>query len=250
MSLDVGVESAEMKLLLPPQDKTSIKVQLYQVLGTRRKRFVREREIYASQVFNKWCDLDVTDIVRNWISGERNLGIELHCKNCKGALVPLQASINALMKVNTIYSKYNVTNHYTIYDFQIGNERVRRASPNLYFQNRKTDCVGSRKRKCCRHEMNVTFKDLELTQMESIIQPKSYEAGFCRGRCPVNFNHATNHSRIQSLVHKRNKTAMPKVCCAPSKLEPLEILRINPADTQKLMIEKWDNMRVIECACS
>lgn len=100
MSPDVEIDNAEMKLLLPPQNRNSVKVQLYQVLGTRRKRLVREREVFVSQVLNKWCELDVTDIVRNWISGERNLGLELQCKNCKGTLLPLQASISALMKVS------------------------------------------------------------------------------------------------------------------------------------------------------
>lgn len=94
-----------MKLLVPPQNSSSIKVQLYQVLSTRRRRFVRERNIFVSQVLNKWCELDVTDIVKNWISGDRNLGIELQCKNCKGTLQPLQASISALIRVSAIEKK-------------------------------------------------------------------------------------------------------------------------------------------------
>lgn len=90
-----------MKLLVSPQNRTSVKVQVYQVLGARRRRFVREREIFVSHTLNKWCELDVTDIVRNWIAGDRNLGIELQCSSCKGALEPLRASISALIRVNT-----------------------------------------------------------------------------------------------------------------------------------------------------
>lgn len=104
MSPNVEIDNAEMKLLVPPQDnRTSVKVQLYQVLGARRRRFVREREIFVSQALNKWCELDVTDVVRNWITGDRNLGIELQCSNCKETLLePLQATISALITVSTL----------------------------------------------------------------------------------------------------------------------------------------------------
>lgn len=224
----MSLENAELRLLAPPlSTRKSANVQIYQVLGARRRRFIQEQEIFFSPSLNKWCEFDVTDVVRNWISGDRNLGLELECPGCSRSWAPLEATISALIRP--------------------GAGRKRR---NIYEKGRRTDCVGNRKRKCCRHTMTVTFKNLKIPEMDSIIQPKYYEAGFCRGRCPLNYNHATNHSRIQSLMHRLDSKAMPKVCCAPSKLEPLEILRINPADTQKLMIEKWDNMKVVECACS
>lgn len=105
MSGDAEIDNAEMKILLPPQNRTTIKIQLYQILSTRRRRFVRERQIFVSQLLNKWCDLDVTDVVRNWIGGDRNLGIELECKGCNGTLEPLQASISALIKVRMTAEK-------------------------------------------------------------------------------------------------------------------------------------------------
>lgn len=108
MSSYVEIDNAEMKILVPPQEnRTSVKVQLYQVLGARRRRFVREREIFVSQALNKWCELDVTDVVRNWISGDRNLGIELQCNGCNGALDPLRASISALIRVSSVISETN-----------------------------------------------------------------------------------------------------------------------------------------------
>lgn len=109
MSSNVLIDNAEMKLLVPPQNKTTVKVRLYQVLSTRRRRFLREREIFVSPVLNKWCELDVTDVVKNWISGDRNLGIELQCKDCKGSLEPLRASITALIRVSA--TKKNTHTH-------------------------------------------------------------------------------------------------------------------------------------------
>lgn len=232
----VDIDSAELRLLAPPlPGQEIVRVRVYQVLGTHHRRPVHEREIYLSPTLNKWFEFDVTEAVRSWLNGERNLGLELECLTCGTKWRPLEASISAL-----IHPQAN---------------RFRRSSMRSYENpDRRTDCTGKpndkqKRSKCCRHKMMVTFKDLDLPNMEFIVQPKSYEAGFCRGRCPLNYNHATNHSRIQSLVHRHNKT-MPKVCCTPSKLEPLEILRINPHDTQKLKIEKWDNMKVLECACS
>lgn len=102
------VESAEMKLLVPPQAaRRSVRVRAYQVVGVRRRRFLGEKVVYVSQALNKWCELDVTDVVRNWVAGDRNLGIELQCPDCAGGLEPLRASINALVKVSELRNGTN-----------------------------------------------------------------------------------------------------------------------------------------------
>lgn len=101
VSSNVAIDSAELKLLVPPQaNRHTIRIQLFQILGARRRRFVRERDLFVSQTLNKWCEFDVTDVVRNWVSGDRNLGIELQCSDCKGSLQVLQASISALIRVS------------------------------------------------------------------------------------------------------------------------------------------------------
>lgn len=166
--------------------------------------------------------------VQDWLTGGRNLGLELECPACGSHWRPLVASINALVHPE--------------------GARVRRSSSKGPERHR-TDCRNSTRPRCCRHSMTVTFKELDMAEMKFIIQPKSYEAGFCKGRCPPNYNLATNHSRIQSMVHKQNRKT-PKVCCAPSKLDHLQILRVNPDDERKLIIDTWENMKVIECACS
>ncbi|XP_022915326.1 bone morphogenetic protein 7 [Onthophagus taurus] len=225
----VDVESSELKMLAPPVPDTDlIHVRIYQILSTRRRRLVGENVFYPSNKDAKWFDIDVTSSTRSWLNGDRNLGLEVECVECSRGLKPLETSLNVLVVSKEVRRKRSLQ--------QSGRER--------------TDCRSNdSKKKCCRHRYTVTFKDLNMVEMNSIIQPKSYEASYCRGRCPVNYNHATNHSRIQSIIHKVNKT-VPKVCCAPSKLEPLEILRVDPYDATKLYFEKWDNMKVLECACS
>lgn len=258
------IENAQLRILAPPlpilEPTTEVRVEIYQVFGTRRKRLIDEQTLYLSHDSAKWCEFDVTSAVRSWLSGERNLGLVLVCNNCRrtsSLIRPIEAAISAL-----VYS--TSSNHDQQQQQQ--HRRMRRSN-SQYQPSRRTDCRettskrgggSNAKRRCCRHNMTVKFAELRFPEMGSIIQPKSYEAGFCQGQCPPNYNHATNHSRIQSLLHQMdrkngkrlNRKAIPKACCAPSKLEPLEILRVNPADFTKLIVEKWDNMQVIECACS
>lgn len=216
-----------------------VRGQIYQIVGTRRRRLIDERVIYLSKNLTKWIEFDVSSAVQQWLNGVKNLGLEFHCLDCKKSIIPKKAAITTLM--------------YTYED------QLKRKRRSLYQQERRTDCQENKaKQKCCRHQMIVKFAELKFPEMASIVEPKTYEAGFCQGQCPPNYNHATNHSRIQSLVHQMdrkkpktsNRKLIPKACCAPSKLGPLEILRVNPANEAKLMVEKWDNMQVIECACS
>lgn len=196
---------------------------------------------------SKWSEIDVTSAVKSWFDGQRNLGVELVCADCVSSIYPLEAAITALIHPS--------------------GRRVRR---DAYDQERTTDCEKrSGKKKCCRHNMDVVFDKLKsgFPGMNQIMHPKNYDAGFCQGLCPKNYNPATNHSRIQSLMHqldvkdikekKRNKNfkswngkVIPKTCCAPSKLETIDIIRVHPRLPEKLLIEKWDNMKVLECSCS
>lgn len=225
----VQVENAELRLLAPPLPGQEVHaVKISQVLGARRRRVLQERTVYLSPSLSKWLEFDVTEAVKDWLKGERNLGIELECPACLDVWQPLEAYLNVLVRPESNRAKRSA-----------GREEGR------------TDCRGNGKQKprCCRHKMPVVFQELDMPEMQYIVQPKVYEAGFCKGRCPPNYNHATNHSRIQSMVHKLNNKT-PKVCCAPSKLESLEILRVHPHNAGKLVIETWDNMKVLECACS
>nr|CAH7740192.1 unnamed protein product [Callosobruchus chinensis] len=236
------VKNAQLRFLAAPQvsGPTTIRVQVNQVLGARRKRYLEEKTLYLFQNLTKWCELDVTSAMQSWIQGDINLGLDLVCLDSNCEVDPLEAAITAVVEKKS--------------------SRERRSI--MYRPERRTDCQRGRnkekgKRKCCRQNMKVNFKKLDIPEMNFIMEPKVYEAGYCYGLCPPNYNHATNHSRIQSLMHQMEKSntsssrrRVPKACCAPSKLGPLDILLVNKDNPTKLMLEKWDNMVVIECACS
>ncbi|KAF7383528.1 hypothetical protein HZH66_012878 [Vespula vulgaris] len=114
-------------------------------------------------------------------------------------------------------------------------------------KGRRTECRGDNK-KCCRHEMTVIFKDLK--GFEFIVQPKTFDAGYCKGRCPPRYNPAHHHALLQSLIWKEDRRKAPRPCCAPSKLAELEILYFDENDSTSLKVSNWKNMRVLECACS
>ncbi|XP_050313487.1 bone morphogenetic protein 6 [Anthonomus grandis grandis] len=239
------VESALLRLLLPPQNDFPdiIEVEVYQILGVRRRRLLNEATFYLSKRFSKWCEIDITDALST-LSAKNHLGLELVCKECTNNLNPEVAAVTAF--VHTV-------------------EKRKKRSTGIVG---RTDCslrpTKTKKRRCCRHEMTVSFTKLGHKFLESrVVDPKTYEAGYCRGLCPPNFNFATNHSRIQGIMHQlwkqesvnaknvndHNAHQIPKSCCAPSKLGDLQILVVSKIDPSKLEVLTWKNMRVLECAC-
>ncbi|CAH1393349.1 unnamed protein product [Nezara viridula] len=113
-------------------------------------------------------------------------------------------------------------------------------STNIYYSSAK-------KQRCCRHKMEVVFK--ELPGYEFIVQPYRFDAGYCKGGCPYRYNPANHHASLQSLIWRQKKGGAPKPCCAPSKLEQLEIIHIDEDDPNKLKMTTWSDMKVLECAC-
>jgi integrin beta 8 len=96
--------------------------------------------------------------------------------------------------------------------------------------------------------MEVVFKDLE--GFGFVLEPKSFDAGYCKGRCPPRYNPAHRHALLQSLIWKQNRDRAPRPCCAPNKLTDLEILHLDEEDNSKLKVSKWKDIGVLECACS
>eukprot|EP00102_Acyrthosiphon_pisum_P006881 XP_003240767.2 PREDICTED: protein decapentaplegic-like [Acyrthosiphon pisum] len=134
--------------------------------------------------------------------------------------------------------------------------------------------------KCCREQMRVVFAD--IPGFDFIVEPKWFDAGLCRGRCPAKYNPATRHAFIQSLLWKQHNNRRggvtggerrsrrkvrhgggsvvaattkapqppPKPCCAPRKLDRLQIIHVDESDPSSLKVTTWKEMAVVECACS
>uniref|UniRef100_A0A8D1EAR5 TGF-beta family profile domain-containing protein n=1 Tax=Sus scrofa TaxID=9823 RepID=A0A8D1EAR5_PIG len=112
--------------------------------------------------------------------------------------------------------------------FREGTLAAQRRSPsNDLASSAPTDDVhGSHGRQVCRrHELYVSFQDLGW--LDWVIAPQGYSAYYCEGECSFPLDscmNATNHAILQSLVHLMKPDAVPKACCAPTKLSATSVL--------------------------
>ncbi|XP_074100929.1 TGF-beta domain-containing family member maverick [Cotesia typhae] len=230
MPVDSELEHANLRLFLTTDlEEAPIEVSIYRLSNSSRHLVARETIQRLSGP--RWIELDTTEAAAYWHEAlEDNLGLELRLESLRSNIV----FSNPVLNVFT-------TSH---------SSRKRRSAPKQLMslhKGRRTECRDNNK-KCCRHEMTVIFKDIK--GFEFIVQPKNFDAGYCKGRCPPRYNPAHHHALLQSLIWKEDKRKAPRPCCAPSKLAELEILYFDENDPTKLKVSSWKNMRVLECACS
>ncbi|KAK1340169.1 hypothetical protein QTO34_018734 [Cnephaeus nilssonii] len=108
---------------------------------------------------------------------------------------------------------------------------------------------GSHGRQVCRrHELYVSFQDLGW--LDWVIAPQGYSAYYCEGECSFPLDscmNATNHAIVQSLVHLMKPDAVPKACCAPTKLSATSVLYYDSSNN--VILRKHRNMVVQACGC-
>ncbi|XP_008564075.1 PREDICTED: bone morphogenetic protein 8A isoform X1 [Galeopterus variegatus] len=111
------------------------------------------------------------------------------------------------------------------------------------------DIHGSNGQQICRrHELYVSFQDLGW--LDWVIAPQGYSAYYCEGECSFPLNscmNATNHAILQSLVHLMKPDAVPKACCAPTKLSATSVLYYDSSNN--VILRKHRNMVVKACGC-
>ncbi|KAM4806710.1 bone morphogenetic protein 8A [Urocitellus parryii] len=111
------------------------------------------------------------------------------------------------------------------------------------------DAHGSHGRQVCRrHELYVSFQDLGW--LDWVIAPRGYSAYYCEGECSFPLDscmNATNHAILQSLVHLMKPDAVPKACCAPTKLSATSVLYYDSSNN--VILRKHRNMVVKACGC-
>ncbi|XP_004641121.1 bone morphogenetic protein 8B [Octodon degus] len=101
---------------------------------------------------------------------------------------------------------------------------------------------------CRRHELYVSFRDLGW--LDWVIAPQGYSAYYCEGECTFPLDscmNATNHAILQSLVHLMKPDAVPKACCAPTKLSATSVLYYDSSNN--VILRKHRNMVVKACGC-
>lgn len=242
---------------------TTTRLRIYQLIEPYGRLLldtatVRTAIVHAAGAH--WIQFDVRPAIENWLAGDPNFGFEIVCVGCVGQGLHIVHELSAHNDGPELLPRLNVVGKMVAH-------REKRSRQHRHFmqspyddasggggggagkarRTRKTDC-NKENQKCCRHTMDVVFK--EIKGFEFIIQPKNFDAGYCRGKCPPRYNPAHHHAVLQSLIWKQDRQRAPRPCCAPSKLVELEVLHVDEEDPSKLKVSKWSDMRVLECACS
>ncbi|XP_052761582.1 bone morphogenetic protein 7-like [Mya arenaria] len=128
------------------------------------------------------------------------------------------------------------------------NETPDESDKYYYWGGNSYSMDNYRKSACQRHTLYVNFKSLGW--QDWIIAPDGYPAFFCGGECTFPLGaqmNATNHAIVQTLVHLTRPFAVPKPCCAPTKLSPIQVLYFD--DKSNVVLRKYGNMKVKACGC-
>ena len=110
-----------------------------------------------------------------------------------------------------------------------------------------SDSYTSSVRSCQKKTLYVSFRDLGW--QDWIIAPDGYSGFLCHGECSFPLSphmNATNHAIVRtlySLIHNE----IPKPCCAPTKLSPIQVLYYD--DNSNVVLKKYKNMVVSSCGC-
>ncbi|XP_053658892.1 uncharacterized protein LOC128707959 [Anopheles marshallii] len=235
----------------PLQSGRTVTIHVYQLVEPYERHFLASKTVAVQEIppnGSRWYQLPLEEAVRTWLDGSRkNLGLELYCEGCHAHGVHIVHDSSPYFRTYDETPVLNVVGRLVQREKRSKLQRYRPQMRDYLSPPKTTACTAGNKR-CCRHPLLVDFRDIE--GFDFIIQPKIFDAGFCRGRCPTKFNPATHHALLQSLLHEHIKYDVPKPCCAPSSLDHIDVLHADPKNPQRLKVSTWHNMRVLECACS
>ena len=195
--------------------------------------------------------LDVTPAAQLWLlEPEDNLRFAVKCQGCSmDVLMKSGSSGNQLLtdleEKPRIHRREKRSYHKRL-PFRPKNEAKRKSAD--------TECSaagvrGKKKPRCCRKSMIVDFDELE--GMDFILEPRSFDAFQCDGRCPVRSSISNNHALLKSLMHIKNRKDVKKPCCVPAKFEaPMAILHVDRKDPSKLTVAWWKDVVALQCKCT
>lgn len=282
--MSAGVDEATLRLLLVRQPshqkhqhrEIPIHVNVFQLTAKSGRILLDTLIVDATSIghVGKWVEFNVRPAVHSWIDEEdSNLGFEIHCGGCDKQGVQVEHEHSDVSSTDTYFGDEDGGGDgENLRPLMSSSPFVEDGSPALNIVSRTrsrgkrsrvvrpysnrlhsrrphhTKCEEHNGQKCCRSEMTVVFRDLKA--LDFIIQPKVFDAGYCRGKCPFNYNVASNHAYLQGMIWRQDRKKVPRPCCAPKKLEDLQVLHIDEENPTKLKVSTWPEMKVLECACS
>ncbi|XP_039329494.1 bone morphogenetic protein 8B [Saimiri boliviensis] len=262
-----AVTAAEFRIYKVPSThllNSTLHVTMFQVV---QEQFNRESDLFFLDLqtlgagAEGWLVLDITAASDHWLlKHHKDLGLRLYVETEDGHSV--DPGLAGLLGQQAPRSRQP----FVVTFFRASQNPVRTpraVRPLRRRQPKKTnelpqdsrlpgifdDVHGSHGQQVCRrHELYVSFQDLGW--LDWIIAPQGYSAYYCEGECSFPLGscmNATNHAILQSLVHLMKPDAVPKACCAPTKLSATSVLYYDSSNN--VILRKKRNMVVKACGC-
>ncbi|ETE72266.1 Bone morphogenetic protein 8A, partial [Ophiophagus hannah] len=244
----------------------TLHISIYEVIQEHPNRepelmFLDLQEFLAGM--DRWLTFDVTAASNHWLLNRKyNLGLRLYVETEDGESV--DPGLAGLLGRHGPRSKQP----FVVTFFQESENQVRlpRAAKQAKRRPKKTYSFPHSNRlpglfgkKQKEGKMTVSFElpagvegltFVLILPQDWVIAPQSYPAFYCDGECvfPLNSSmNATNHAIVQSLVHLMKPEAVPRACCAPTKLSAIFVLFYD--SNNNVILKKKRNMVVKSCGC-
>ena len=271
--------ASELRIYLDVNQKTSddnvFSVTVYQIIEPRKRYLVLSSRVVNATI-SDWHEFDIIKATKEWKDDPyTNKGVLITCKTMSGKLFDDFAKCGLVdfkgpdEQRPFLVSFYQSGNEDEILAEQIPesqhprvyiHQRIKRSLRNLFprasdkaqaYQGKGYSTARNRRddaQHCRRHQLYIAFKDLGWSDW--IIAPDGFPAMFCNGECnfPLGRNmNASNHAIIQTLVHLMTPEKIPSPCCAPLRLQPLQVLYLD--DNNNVIMKRYANMIVKDCGC-
>lgn len=185
-----------------------------------------------------WLKVDVTYVIKNWLEYQDTPthAINVACKTC--GMDKNQSPISFSTELKPFLIIYTHTQQRRLY-----RHRRPKRSANCY--------PGSNE--CCRESFYVSFADIGWNDW--IIQPKGYNAYFCKGSCTtapaMTLSRSQHRSILDKVMYETSKSRgnRPELtpCCAATQYQPLQLVYMD--NNKTLTTKVLSNMIVETCGC-
>ncbi|XP_067621726.1 growth/differentiation factor 8 [Eurosta solidaginis] len=194
---------------------------------------VKTIAIQSIDAEDEWMKIDIEWPIKRWF-GNHDLShlIQVTCRTCD------MAKMERMISLNKDYRPF----------IMVDTQNRRRASR----RKRSINCTDG-VTECCREKLYISFDDIGWGDW--IIQPRGYDAYFCRGSCGSVASvtqSATHHSAFLQKValSRRNHGSKPLElipCCTAKQYSSLQLVFMdsNNTATQKT----FPNMVIESCGC-
>ncbi|XP_061401057.1 growth/differentiation factor 8 [Musca vetustissima] len=206
--------------------------EVQQETTSNRKPSVKTIAVQSIDVQDEWMKIDIEWPIKRWY-GKHDLShlIQITCQSCD------MAAMEHIISTDMDYRP-----------FIIVNTQSRRRQTR---QKRTINCTHG-VTECCREKLYISFEDIGWSDW--IIEPKGYDAYFCRGSCnrvASVANSASPHSSfVQKLLNKpgrRNRNLELVPCCTAKTYSSLQLLYLENNSTGT--VKTFPNMIVESCGC-